>query len=139
MGAFLLSGSLQCFFAVKGAALGLAGGVGGGAADVHTGGRAAVSGVIGAVDHIALDVGLRLSLTVAGDHIAVVFTPLGKAVAAGVVLGVGGSAIHLNALADTQIILVVGAVAGVASQITHKRKPSFPAIVHGCFSWLFCP
>jgi hypothetical protein len=130
---------LQGLFAVKGAALGLAGGAGGGAADVHAGSSTLEIFVIGAIDHVALDVGLGLGLRVAGDHIAVILASLGKAVAAGVVLGVGGGAIHANALADTQIVLIVGAVSGVASQITHGSKPSFPAMEHGCFSWLFCP
>ena len=131
--------SLYALFAVKGAALGLTRGVGGRTADIHAGGHALVILIIGTVGNITLDVGFGMGHGIAGDYVAVVFTSLGKAVAAGVVFGVGGGAVHLNTLANTQIILVVGAVAGVTSQITHNRKPSFPAIEYGCFSLLFCP
>ena len=124
---------LQRFLAVKGAALGLAGGAGSGAADVHAGSRAAISGVIGTVEHIALDVGLGLGLGVAGYHIAVVFAPLGEAVAAGIALGVGSGAVHADPLADAQLILVVGAASDVASQIAHGKKLPFSPEKQGGF------
>ena len=112
-------GLLQSFFAVKGAAHGFAAGGGVSAADVHAGGHALAVLIIRAVDGVALDVGLGLGRGVAGDHIAVVFGPLGKAVAAGITLGVGVGAVHLNTFPDAQLILIVGAAADVTSQIAH--------------------
>ena len=111
--------SLQALFAVKGAALGLAGGVCTGAADVHAGCHTFEILIIGAVDGIALNVGLGLGRGVAGDHVAVIFSPLGKAVAAGIALAVGVGAVHLDAFPDTQFVLIVGAAADVTSQIAH--------------------
>ena len=125
MPSFFVCWELQGLFGVKGAALGLAAGAGTGAADVHAGGGAFVVLIIGAVDHITVDVGLRLGGGSAGGHVAVAFAPLGEAVAAGVAFGVGGGAVHLDLLADAQVVLVVGAVAGVASQIAHDSKTSF--------------
>ena len=78
-----------------------------------------VSLVEGAVDSIALDIGLGIGGGVAGNHIAVIFSTLGKAVAAGVALGIGAGAIHLDPFPDTQFVLVVGAAADIASQIAH--------------------
>ena len=125
MPSFFICWELQSLFGVKGAALGLAAGAGTGAADVHAGGGAFVILIIGAVDHITVDVGLRLGGGGAGGHVAVAFAPLGEAVAAGVAFGVGGGAVHLDLLADAQVVLVVGAIAGVASQIAHDSKTSF--------------
>ena len=110
---------LQRVFAVKGAALGLAGGGGTRAADVHAGGHTLEVLIIGAIDGIALDVGFRFGGGVAGNHIAVVFGTLGEAVAAGAAFAVGIGAVHFDPFPDAQLVLVVGAAAHIASQIAH--------------------
>ena len=132
-------GLLQSFFAVKGAAHGFAAGGGVSAADVHAGGHALAVLIIRAVDGVALDVGLGLGRGVAGDHIAVVFGPLGKAVAAGIVFGVGGGAVHTDPLADAQLVLIVGTAADVASQIAHGKNFLSFARKQGCFSTSMVP
>jgi hypothetical protein len=130
---------LQGLFTVEGAALGFPGGAGRGTADVHAGSKAAALLIIRTVDGIALDVGLGLGGAVAGHHIAVVFASLGETAAAGAVFAFGSGAIHADALPDAQIILVVGAAADVASQITHGSKSSFPAAGTRLFSVLALP
>ena len=130
---------LQRFLAVKGAALGFAGGGGVGAADVHAGSHALAVLIIRTVDGVALNIGFGLGRGMTGYHIAVVFAPLGEAVAAGITLGVGSGAVHADPLADAQLILVVGAASDVASQIAHGKNFLSFARKQGCFSTSMVP
>ena len=124
---------LQALFAVVGAALGVLAGAGADAADIHAGRGAFAVLIIGAGAHIALDIRLRLGAGVAGDHIAVVFCAAGEAVAAGIVFPVGSGAFHPDVLPDAQVVLIIGAVAGIASQIAHKKILPFRPPAGGFF------
>lgn len=128
---------LQALFTVVGAALGVLAGAGADAADIHAGRGAFAVLIIGAGAHIALDIRLRLGAGVAGDHIAVVFCAAGEAVAAGIVFPVGSGAFHPDVLPDAQVVLIIGAVAGIASQIAHK-KYFLSGRLQAAFSILAC-
>ncbi len=108
------------FFTVKGAALGFPAAASSRTADVHTGGAAFAVFIVSAVADVAADIGFRASAGVAGHHIGVVVASLGKAAAAGFIFAISALAVHLDALQNAQVVLIVGAVAGVASQIAHR-------------------